>query len=99
VNTKNYIPNFGKNNLETVYRTPVAVAIFVTSTTEKSFMKHATKKCSARESSRQFSTMMARIKLHTDWGRLFATAKVIDRVAKGELSYRGNWIRDLANIQ
>ena len=28
-----HIPNFGKNNLETVNRTPVAVAIFITSTT------------------------------------------------------------------
>jgi hypothetical protein len=62
-------------------------------------MNQAAKKRSARVSSRQFSTLMARIKLHADWGRLFATAKVIDRVAKGELSNRGIRIRDLANIR
>jgi hypothetical protein len=41
---------------------------------------------------------MVRIKLHADWGRLFATAKAIDRAAKGELSNRGIRIRDLASI-
>jgi hypothetical protein len=60
-------------------------------------MNHAVKKCSARVSSRRFRTDV-RIKLHADWGRLFATVKVIDRAAKGELSNQGLRIRNQANI-
>jgi len=53
-------------------------------------MSHAATHFSARVSSWQFNTVMARIKLHADWGRLLATAKAIDRAAKGELSNRGD---------
>ena len=88
---------FRNNNLETAHRTSNCCCDIYHFHDSKSYTKHAVKNRSAHVSSRQFRAA-SRIKLHADWDRLFATAKVIDRATKGDHSNQGIRIRNLASI-